>query len=60
MSDDSGTRRRIGLLATLLVAACYGGLALTVDFPTAAKGFQSDEATYHLMGHSLASDGDLT
>ncbi len=46
-------------MATLVIAATYGGLALTVDFPTAAEGFQSDEATYHLMAHSLAADGDL-
>ena len=38
----------------------YGGLALTVDFPRAAMGIQSDEATYYMMGHSLAEDGDLT
>ena len=38
----------------------YGGLALTVDFPRAAIGIQSDEATYYMMGHSLADDGDLT
>ena len=23
-------------------------------------GIQSDEATYYMMGHSLAEDGDLT
>jgi hypothetical protein len=49
-----------GLLAALVVLAVYGGLALTVDFPAAAKGIQSDEATYYLMGRSLAEDGDLT
>ena len=49
-----------GLLAALVVFAVYGGLALTVDFPAAAKGIQSDEATYYLMGRSLAEDGDLT
>jgi hypothetical protein len=38
----------------------YGGLALTVDFPRAGQGIQSDEATYYMMGHSLAEDGDLT
>lgn len=27
--------------------------------PTATPGFQSDEATYYLMGHSLAKDFDL-
>ena len=37
----------------------YGALALTVDFPRAAYGIQSDEATYYMMGHSLAEDGDL-
>ena len=31
-----------------------------VDFPRAAIGIQSDEATYYMMGHSLAEDGDLT
>ncbi len=38
----------------------YGGLALSVDFPRAAIGIQSDEATYYMMGYSLALDGDLT
>ncbi len=37
----------------------YGGIALSVDFPRAAFGIQSDEATYYMMGHSLAEDGDL-
>ena len=39
--------------------AIYGGLALTIDFPKAAIGIQSDEATYYMMGYSLAKDGDL-
>ncbi len=30
-----------------------------MDFPRAAFGFQSDEATYYMMAHSLAADGDL-
>lgn len=47
------------LLAGALLAI-YGALALTVDFPRAAIGIQSDEATYYMMGHSLAEDGDLT
>jgi hypothetical protein len=58
-AEDSGFRRRVGLIGTLIILAVYGGLALSVDFRTAAGGFQSDEATYHLMGHSLAADGDL-
>ena len=51
---------RPGLLLAGLVLSLYGGLALAVDFPRAALGIQSDEATYYLMGHSLARDGDLT
>jgi len=51
---------RPGLIAAAIVLAIYGGLALTVDFPAAAMGIQSDEATYYMMGRSLAEDGDLT
>lgn len=64
----SGPRTRAGLVVALLVFAVYGGLALFTDpvqarrtptDPTSPPGFQSDEATYYLMGHSLASDFDL-
>ena len=48
-----------GLIAAALVLCLYGGIALSVDFPRAAFGIQSDEATYYMMGHSLAQDGDL-
>jgi hypothetical protein len=48
-----------GLLAAAVLLSVYGGLALTVNFPQAAIGIQSDEATYYMMGHSLAEDGDL-
>jgi hypothetical protein len=51
---------RTGGLVAILLLAIYGGLALSVDFPRAAIGIQSDEATYYMMGHSLAEDGDLT
>ena len=50
---------RPGLIAAAIVCFVYGGLALSVDFPRAAFGFQSDEATYYMMAHSLAADGDL-
>jgi len=50
---------RPGVLIALALMAIYGGVALAVDFPRAAFGFQSDEATYYLLGHSLARDGDL-
>ena len=48
-----------GLMLVTALLCVYGGLALTVDFPRAAMGIQSDEATYYMMGHSLAEDGDL-
>ena len=48
-----------GLIAAVLVLCLYGGIAVSVDFPRAAFGIQSDEATYYMMGHSLAEDGDL-
>ena len=61
-------RRYAGLVATALVFAVFAGLSLWIDpvevrrtpfDPTASPGFQSDEATYYLMGHSLVSDFDL-
>ena len=51
---------RPGLILAGLVLCVYGGLAVAVDFPRAAIGIQSDEATYYMMGHSLVEDGDLT
>ena len=51
---------RPGVILALLLLCVYGGLAISVDFPRAALGIQSDEATYYMMGHSLALDGDLT
>ena len=56
------TRRALsepGVVAALLVALLLGGFALAVDFPKAAYGFQSDEASYYTLGHSLARDGDF-
>jgi hypothetical protein len=51
---------RPGLLLAVAALCVYGALAFFVDFPRAAIGIQSDEATYYMMGHSLAVDGDLT
>jgi hypothetical protein len=51
---------RPGLIAAAVLLCVYGALALTVDFPGAALGFKSDEATYYMMAYSLAEDGDLT
>ncbi len=51
---------RPGAILALILLCVYGGLAVSVDFPQAAVGIQSDEATYYMMGHSLAADGDLS
>jgi glycosyl transferase family 87 len=49
-----------GLVLSAVLLLIYGGLAVSMDFPDAGGGFKSDEATYYMMGHSLAKDGDLT
>jgi hypothetical protein len=58
-AERSRARARTGWFGALVIAAIYGWIALTVHFPTAAYDIHSDEATYYLMGHSLAADGDL-
>ena len=50
---------RPGLALAGIFFCIYGALALVVDFPRAAYGFHSDEATYYMMGHSLVEDFDL-
>jgi hypothetical protein len=64
----AAVRRRAGMVATAIIFAVFAGLSLWIDpvnvrrtpfDPTATPGFQSDEATYYLMGHSLARDFDL-
>jgi hypothetical protein len=56
----AATSARPGAILALILLCVYGGLAVSVDFPRTAIGIQSDEATYYMMGHSLAEDGDLT
>jgi len=53
------SRRLVGWIASVVVLAVYGGLAVSVDFRSASGGIHSDEATYYLMAYSLAFDGDL-
>ncbi|HWJ54803.1 MAG TPA: hypothetical protein VNR90_01280, partial [Vicinamibacterales bacterium] len=48
-----------GVVAALLLGLLLCGFGLAVDFPKAAYGFQSDEASYYTLGHSLARDGDF-
>ena len=49
----------IGLLVAAFVLLLFGAVALSTDFPRAALGFKSDEATYYMLGHSLAEDFDM-
>ena len=68
MSTTTGTapavtspwRAAPGVWLTIAILSVYGGLAFTVDFPRTAFGIHSDEATYYMMGHSFAADGDVT
>jgi hypothetical protein len=50
---------RPGLVLAAIFLCLYGTLALVVNLPKATYGFKSDEATYYMMGLSLAYDGDL-
>src|SRR4029450_96850 len=49
-----------GLILAAAILIVYGSLAVSIDFPRISNGIHSDEATYYMMGHSLAEDGDLT
>ena len=49
-----------GLTLAGIFLCIYGTLALSVNLPKATYGFKSDEATYYMMGLSLAYDWDLT
>jgi len=51
---------RPGLALAGVFFCLYGALALSVNLPRATYGFKSDEATYYMIGLSLAYDGDLT
>ena len=53
-------KARLGLVATGIVFAIYGLVAVIADVPRAWGGqLVSDQATYYLIGHSIAADGDL-
>jgi len=49
-----------GYILAAAILLIYGSLAVSIDFPSTSNGIHSDEATYYMMGHSLAEDGDLT
>jgi hypothetical protein len=49
-----------GVIASVALAVVLLAVALTVDFPKASGGgFKGDEATYYVLGHSLARDRDF-
>ncbi|MEX2273418.1 MAG: hypothetical protein WD690_18250 [Vicinamibacterales bacterium] len=58
-ASASESRLRPGVIAAALVLALYGGVAVSIDVPQTTFGIHSDEATYYLLGHSIAQDGDL-
>jgi hypothetical protein len=51
---------RLAPFAVPAVAIVLLAVALTVDFPRAGIAFKGDEATYYMLGHSLARDRDFT
>jgi hypothetical protein len=51
---------RLGALLSVFVLVLFGAVALSTDVPRAALGFKSDEASYYMLGHSLAQDLDMT
>lgn len=59
MTGPGRTPMTPGWIAAAIVAVVYIGIAFHVDIPRGTGGLHSDEATYYLMAHSLASDGDL-
>lgn len=49
-----------GVAAAAAVALILLGVAASIDFPKAEHGFKGDEATYYMLGHSLARDFDFS
>lgn len=50
---------RPGLILAAIFLCVYGTLAVVVNLPKATYGFKSDEATYYMIGLSVAYDGDF-
>jgi hypothetical protein len=49
-----------GVLTGAALLLVLLGLAVSVDYPRTALGFKGDEATYYMLAHSIARDGDFT
>ena len=59
MTSEVPRRSEPGWVACTLIGLLLCAFAVTVDFPKVAFGFQSDEATYYTLAHSLARDGNF-
>ena len=56
-----GNDLKAGFVASAVLGILLLAFAVTVDFPKAnGGGFKGDEATYYVLGHSLARDFDFT
>ena len=51
---------RVGAALVTAVGLLLLAIAVSVDYPRAGLGFKGDEATYYMLGHSLARDRDFT
>ena len=49
-----------GVLTAAALLLVFLGLAVSIDYPRTALGFKGDEATYYMLAHSIARDGDFT
>jgi hypothetical protein len=58
-ASGAGGSAVAGWIAAVGLAVVYGVLVSRTAFDRAEAEIFSDEATYYLMAHSLASDGDL-
>ena len=51
--------RAAGVFLTVAFGAILLAIAVSIDVPRASLGFKGDEATYYVLGHSLARDRDF-
>lgn len=57
--EDTPRARRAGVFLAAAFGLVLLAVAVSIDFPAASIGFKGDEATYYLLGHSLARDRDF-
>jgi hypothetical protein len=55
-----GVQSGPGVLTGAALLLVFLGLAVSIDYPRTALGFKGDEATYYMLAHSIARDGDFT